>query len=96
MKDFLSFLIARDTMHQPQWLAVIEDMGGLNASLPIPNSFPQENEAQEHSYLPRRRSACRGHNLFRERFFHRTFLTQRGDILWRSPAASADKPCASV
>jgi len=50
MKDFLSFLIARDTMHQQQWLAVIEDMGGLNASLPIPNSFPQENEAQEHAY----------------------------------------------
>lgn len=50
MKDFLSFLIARDTMHQQQWLAVIEDMGGLNASLPIPNSFPQESEAQEHSY----------------------------------------------
>lgn len=50
MKDFLSFLIARDTMHQQQWLAVIEEMGGLNASLPVPNSFPQEHEAQEHSY----------------------------------------------
>lgn len=50
MKDFLSFLIARDTMHQQQWLAVIEEMGGLNASLPIPNSFPQSDEAQEHSY----------------------------------------------
>ncbi|WP_312268766.1 manganese catalase family protein [Pseudescherichia sp.] len=34
MKDFLSFLIARDTMHQQQWMAVIEDMGGLSASLP--------------------------------------------------------------
>lgn len=41
MKDFLSFLIARDTMHQQQWMAVIEDLGGLSASLPIPNSFPQ-------------------------------------------------------
>ncbi|MFH8134446.1 manganese catalase family protein [Pantoea osteomyelitidis] len=50
MKEFLSFLIARDTMHQQQWLAVIEDMGGLSASLPIPNSFPQSEEAQEHSY----------------------------------------------
>lgn len=50
MKDFLSFLIARDTMHQQQWLAVIEDMGGLGASMPIPNSFPQSEEAQEHSY----------------------------------------------
>ncbi|MBV4367732.1 manganese catalase family protein [Erwinia sp. BNK-24-b] len=50
MKDFLSFLIARDTMHQQQWLAVIEDMGGISASMPIPNSFPQSEEAQEHSY----------------------------------------------
>ncbi len=38
MKDFLSFLIARDIMHQQQWLAVIEDQGGLSASLPVPNS----------------------------------------------------------
>jgi Mn-containing catalase len=50
MKDFLSFLIARDTYHQQQWLAVIEDMGGLQASLPIPNSTPEEHEATEHSY----------------------------------------------
>ncbi|WP_380181332.1 manganese catalase family protein [Kalamiella sp. sgz302252] len=50
MKDFLSFLIARDTMHQQQWLAVIEDMGGIGASMPIPNSFPQSEEASEHSY----------------------------------------------
>ncbi|AMX97908.1 MULTISPECIES: manganese catalase family protein [Mesorhizobium] len=50
MKDMLSFLIARDTMHQQQWLAAIEDMGGLNASLPVPNSFPQEKEHQDVSY----------------------------------------------
>ncbi len=50
MKDFLSFLIARDTYHQQQWLAVIEDMGGLQASLPIPNSTPEAHEATEHSY----------------------------------------------
>nr|WP_024967565.1 manganese catalase family protein [Pantoea sp. IMH] len=50
MKDFLSFLIARDTMHQQQWLAVIEEMGGIAASMPIPNSFPRSDEAQEHAY----------------------------------------------
>ncbi|GGE41121.1 catalase [Agaricicola taiwanensis] len=49
MKEMLSFLIARDTMHQQQWLAAIEDMGG-EASLPIPNSFPQEQEQQQFSY----------------------------------------------
>lgn len=50
MKNMLSFLIARDTMHQQQWLAAIEDMGGMTASLPIPNSFPQDQETKEFSY----------------------------------------------
>jgi Mn-containing catalase len=50
MKDMLSFLIARDTMHQQQWLAAIEDMGGMAAALPVPNSFPQEEEQSEFSY----------------------------------------------
>ncbi|TVT41921.1 catalase [Hymenobacter setariae] len=49
MKDMLGFMIARDTMHQQQWLAVIEELGGYNA-LPIPNSFPQSKENQEFSY----------------------------------------------
>lgn len=50
MKDMLSFLIARDTMHQQQWLAVIEELGGWEQALPVPNSTPQEHEATEHSY----------------------------------------------
>jgi Mn-containing catalase len=50
MKDMLSFLIARDTMHQNQWLAVIEELGGLNGAHPIPNSFPQTEENQEVNY----------------------------------------------
>ena len=45
----LSFLIARDTMHQQQWLEIIEDLGGSEV-LPIPNSFPQNQEKQEFSY----------------------------------------------
>ena len=49
MKKMLSFMIARDTMHQQQWLAVIEELGGPGA-LPIPNSFPQSEETQEYSY----------------------------------------------
>ena len=49
MKDMLSFLIARDTMHQQQWLAVIDETGG-SANLPIPNSFDQRLEKQEFSY----------------------------------------------
>ncbi len=50
MKDMLSFLIARDTMHQQQWLAVIEELGGYEAVLPIPNTFPQDQEQLEVSY----------------------------------------------
>jgi Mn-containing catalase len=49
MKEMLAFLIARDTMHQNQWLAVIEELGG-SAALPIPNSFPQEKENQDVNY----------------------------------------------
>lgn len=50
MKDMLRFLIARDTMHQQQWLAVIEELGGHQGTLPIPNSFPVEEELREVSY----------------------------------------------
>ena len=50
MKDMLAFLIARDTMHQQQWLAVIEELGGYEKQLPIPNSFPQGEEHTKFSY----------------------------------------------
>jgi len=49
MKDMLRFLIARDTMHQNQFLAAWEELGGPQAH-PIPNSFPQEEELKEFSY----------------------------------------------
>lgn len=51
MKDMLAFLIARDTMHQQQWLAVVEELGGYEQVLPIPNSFPQEEENQDFNYV---------------------------------------------
>lgn len=51
MKDMLRFLIARDTMHQQQWLAVIEELGGHPGTLPIPNSFPVEEELRDVSYV---------------------------------------------
>ena len=50
MRDMLSFLIARDTMHQNQWLAVIEDLGGFESQFPIPNSVPPTAEKDEFSY----------------------------------------------
>jgi Mn-containing catalase len=33
MKDMLSFLIARDTMHQQQWLAVIEELAACRTGI---------------------------------------------------------------
>ncbi|SIQ85643.1 Mn-containing catalase [Rhizobium sp. RU20A] len=50
MKEMLSYLIARDTMHQNQWLAALEELGGPKTVFPIPNSFPQEMENNEFSY----------------------------------------------
>lgn len=50
MKEMLAFLVARDTMHQQQWLAVVEELGGLSQQLPIPNSFPQEKEDGRYAY----------------------------------------------
>jgi len=51
MKDMLSFLIARDTMHQQQWLAVIEELREQGDVFPIPNSFSQSLENQEFDYV---------------------------------------------
>ena len=50
MKKMLHYMIARDTMHQQQWLAVIEELGGHEGTLPIPNSFPQSKEDQDNNY----------------------------------------------
>jgi len=52
MKDMLSFLIARDTMHQNQWLAVLEELGHgtIGGAFPIPNSFPQAQENAQVNY----------------------------------------------
>ena len=48
MKEMLAFNIARDTMHQEQWLAVLEELGPSH--LPIPNSFPQSEENADYNY----------------------------------------------
>jgi Mn-containing catalase len=48
MKDMLSFLIARDTMHQQQWLAAIEDLGTTNTS--APEDVLDEGEYKQYAY----------------------------------------------
>ena len=48
VKDMLHFMIARDTMHQNQWMAAIEDIlaEGLDGPI-VPESFPVSEEMQE-------------------------------------------------
>jgi len=51
VRDMLSFLIARDTMHQNQWLAAIAELeaDGLDET-PVPNAFPQSLELSKVAY----------------------------------------------
>jgi Mn-containing catalase len=51
VRDLLSFLIARDAMHQNQWLAAIEELkaDGLEDT-PVPSAFPRDREAMDFSY----------------------------------------------
>jgi Mn-containing catalase len=51
VRDMLAFLIARDTMHQNQWLAAIRELeeDGLEMS-PVPSNFPQKLEKSEVAY----------------------------------------------
>ena len=50
MKEMLRFLISRDTMHQNQWMAVLEDMGGISENFPIPNTHPHDDQLEEFTY----------------------------------------------
>lgn len=38
-------------MHQQQWLAIVEELGGYDGALPVPNSFPQDREVEGFSNL---------------------------------------------
>ena len=51
VRDLLSFLIARDTMHQNQWIAAAAELRAEGKEdLPVPSNFPLENEHRDVSY----------------------------------------------
>ncbi|GAA3358144.1 manganese catalase family protein [Saccharopolyspora gregorii] len=51
VRDLLSFLLARDTMHQNQWLAAAAELREQGVEeLPVPSNFPQSKEQAEVSY----------------------------------------------
>lgn len=51
VRDMLSFMLARDTMHQNQWMAAIAELqaDGLETT-PCPSSFPLELERRDVAY----------------------------------------------
>lgn len=51
VREMLRFLLARDTMHQNQWIAAIAELerDGLELT-PCPSNFPLEEELREVSY----------------------------------------------
>lgn len=51
VRDMLSFLLARDTYHQRQWMAAIEELEaeGLETT-PVPSAFPKANERSANNH----------------------------------------------
>jgi len=49
VKDMLSWLIARDTMHQNQWIAAIKELEAKE-NVVVPSTFPKKLEKREVSY----------------------------------------------
>ena len=51
VKDLLAFLLARDTMHQNQWLAAAQELRDEGVEeLPVPSTFPLSKEDRDVSY----------------------------------------------
>ncbi|CDQ20588.1 manganese catalase family protein [Halobacillus karajensis] len=49
VRDMLSFLIARDKMHQNQWMAAIEELEQMEGAV-VPNTFSPDHERQDVAY----------------------------------------------
>lgn len=51
VRDLLSFLIARDTMHQNQWMRAAAELREEGVEdFPVPSNFPQKREVSEVAY----------------------------------------------
>ena len=51
VRDMLSFLLARDTMHQNQWTAAVRELHEEGREeMPTPSNFPLKNEHREVAY----------------------------------------------
>jgi Mn-containing catalase len=50
IRDTISFMLARDHLHQMQWLAAIEELGGVGSLLPIPQQAQSEPDHEKYAY----------------------------------------------
>jgi Mn-containing catalase len=79
VRDMLSFLIARDTMHQNQWLAAIQELEeeGFDET-PVPNSFPPslQNQTVAYQFL----DASEGSESERGRWAHGPSVDGKGQF----------------
>ncbi|MGY1828623.1 MULTISPECIES: manganese catalase family protein [unclassified Blastococcus] len=91
VKEMLKFLIARDHMHQMQWLAAIEELkaDGLEG-IPVPEAFPLEEEPGDAGYAFI--LASDGPEAAAGRWAHGPTPDGRGEFTARPIEATADAP----
>ncbi len=95
--NWLQYTIRVDTPNpmfakmQQQWLAVIEELGGYQGALPIPNSFPQELENQDFNYAFLS-TAVAGIDPPRGRFTSGPSLDGKGEFSVRRAEPQGDIP----
>lgn len=89
MKDMLAFLIARDTMHQNQWIAVLEELGP--DTHPIPNSFPSnlQNENVAYSFIS---TSVDGNTNARGRWTEGTSIDGKGIFTFEKAVPTGGMP----
>ena len=92
MKDMLAFLIARDTMHQNQWLAVLEDLGGVTSVHPIPNSFPQSQEISPVAYTFFSTNLADGESQVGQRWSSGQSIDGKGEFKFEKAGPMGDEP----
>lgn len=90
VKDMLSWLIARDTMHQNQWIAAIKELEAKE-NVVVPSTFPRELEKQEVAYTLFNFSE--GNESATGRWAHGTSMDGLGTFNYvENPVPLANKP----
>jgi Mn-containing catalase len=89
VREMLSFLIARDTMHQNQWLAAIAELEADRLeTTPCPSNFPQELEMGQVSY--QFLDASEGEESRAGRWAEGPSIDGRGAFTWEPLTALTD------